>query len=53
MAVSLQWKSSPSNTVCTGRKEKLDIRLHNLVVHFHAEVQEDFDGSRGVGSLCP
>jgi hypothetical protein len=30
MAVSLWWKSSPSNTACTGRREKMDIRLHNL-----------------------
>jgi hypothetical protein len=29
MAASLRWKSSPSNTVCTSRREKLDIRLHN------------------------
>jgi hypothetical protein len=23
------------------------------IVHFHAEVQEDFDGSCGAGPLCP
>jgi hypothetical protein len=23
------------------------------IVHFHAEVREDFDGSRGAGPLCP
>jgi hypothetical protein len=29
MAVNLRWRSSPSNTVYTGRREKLDIRLRN------------------------
>jgi hypothetical protein len=53
MVVSLLWRSSLSITVCIGRKGKLDTRLTVWIVHVYAEDQKDFDGSRGVSSLCP
>jgi hypothetical protein len=53
MEVSLLWRSFPNITDCIGKKEKLDTRLHSLDRARLRRGPEDFDGSRGVSSLCP
>jgi hypothetical protein len=35
------------------QKRKIGHKIAIQIMHFHAEVQEDFDGSRGAGPLCP